>query len=200
MLPYATMPAKWYYLCTQMLATYLNLTAKAAWGDTTSSLTMTAMPQTMELSSPWQQSSDMLCPPHLKLNLQASFAIVKMLCHCGKHARKWVTTSLKLLLQLITPWHMASLLSQWLWKHQKPWTCGSTGSNDTKPSNNSISHGKRDQQTLLTTALNIIPLNTRREFAAHMFWTTLLLLNHTCVLFLQGCVRIIWHNIYKFYL
>ena len=94
-----------------MPATYLNIKAKAVLGDITSSLTRTAMHEIMVPFSHWQQLSNMLYPLHLKQILQLSFIILKMLCHCGKHSRKWVTTRLKLLSQLITQWHVDSLLT-----------------------------------------------------------------------------------------
>ena len=182
-----------------MPATYLNLTAKAMLGDVSSSLNKTAIHQIMALSLYWQQSSNMLYLLQLKQNLQLSFTIVKMQCLYGKHLRKWGTISLKLLSQLITPQHMDSLLTPWFPKHQKPWTWGSTGSNAIKPSNNLISNGKKDQQTLLTTTLNIILLNTIRKFATHMYWTTLYHLNHTHVS--PTCKgKIIWQDTYRFHL
>ena len=160
----------------------INL-SKSHIGDITSSVNKTAMHQIMAPSSHWQQSSNMLLLLNLKQNLQLSFTIVKMQCLCSKHSRKKITISLKLLSQLITPQHMDSLLTPWFPKHQKPWTWGSTGSNAIKPSNNLISNGKKDQQTLLTTTLNIILLNTIRKFATHVLWTTLYHLYHTHVSF-----------------
>ena len=53
----------------------------------------------------------------------------KRQCPCGKHLRKWVTTSLKPLSQMITLQHVALLLTQWFLQHQKPWACSSTVSN-----------------------------------------------------------------------
>ena len=107
-----------YHASKMILALYFDASylsepdSKSCMGGATSSLFMMAMHQTMVLSSPWQQSSNMLYPQHLKLNLLLSFTIVKMQCPCLKHSRKWDTTSPKLLPPLIILLPIALSLTQ----------------------------------------------------------------------------------------